>query len=256
MNEIIEEMPAAHVRLVRLNRPEARNALNDALRARLAEAFTAASADEEIRAIVLTGNDQAFAAGADLRELAALDAVSAMRRRAPELLRPVAECRKPVIAAINGFALGGGLELALACDIVVVGEGAKLGLPEVRVGVMPGAGGTQRLPRAVGKHKAMLHALTGRFMSGLEAERMGLASLAVPDAEVLATALSVAEEIAALPPIGVQSIKEAILRGADQPLDAALAFERRSFQLLFATEDRREGIAAFLEKRKPVFTGR
>jgi enoyl-CoA hydratase/carnithine racemase len=192
----------------------------------------------------------------DLRELAALDAVSAMRRRAPELLRPVAECRKPVIAAINGFALGGGLELALACDIVVVGEGAKLGLPEVRVGVMPGAGGTQRLPRAVGKHKAMLHALTGRFMSGLEAERMGLASLAVPDAEVLATALALAEEIAALPPIGVQSIKEAILRGADQPLDAALAFERRSFQMLFATEDRREGIAAFLEKRKPVFTGR
>jgi enoyl-CoA hydratase len=256
MSEIIEETPGGHVRLVRLNRPEARNALNDALRARLAEAFTAAGADDAIRAIVLTGNEQAFAAGADLRELAALDPVSAMRRRAPELLRPVAECRKPVIAAVNGFALGGGLELALACDVIVVGEGAKLGLPEVRVGVMPGAGGTQRLPRAVGKYKAMLHALTGRFMSGLEAERMGLASLAVPDAEVLTTALALAEEIAALPPIGVQSIKEAILRGADQSLDAALAFERRSFQLLFATEDCREGIAAFLEKRKPGFKGR
>lgn len=256
MTEIIEETPTAHVRIVRLNRPEARNALNDALRARLGEAFTSAGADDAIRAIVLTGNDQAFAAGADLRELAALDPVSAMRRRAPELLRPIAECRKPVIAAINGFALGGGLELALACDVIVVGEGAKLGLPEVRVGVMPGAGGTQRLPRAVGKYKAMMHALTGRFMSGLEAERMGLASLAVPDSDVLGTALALAEEIAALPPIGVQSIKEAILRGADQPLDAALAFERRSFQLLFATEDCREGIAAFLEKRKPGFKGR
>jgi enoyl-CoA hydratase len=256
MPEILVEAGGPHVTLIRLHRPEARNALNDALREQLADAVIRANADAEIRVIVLTGNEQAFAAGADLRELAALDAVGATRRRSPELLRPIAESRKPVIAAVNGYALGGGFELAMACDITVVGEGAKLGLPEVRVGVMPGAGGTQRLPRVVGKHKAMLHALTGRFMSGTEAGAMGLASVVVPDAEVVSTALALAEEIAALPPIGVQSIKEAILRGADQSLDAALALERRSFQFLFATEDCREGIAAFLEKRKPHFRGR
>jgi enoyl-CoA hydratase/carnithine racemase len=256
MSDVITESPAPGVCLVRINRPAARNALNLAVRERMAAAFTAANDAPEVRAIVVTGDETAFAAGADLRELQALDAAGALARRAPELMRPIAESRKPVIAAVRGFALGGGFELALACDITIVADTATLGLPEVGVGVMPGGGGTQRLARLVGKHRAMLLALTGRRISGIEAGQMGIASRVVPDPDVLPTALSVATEIAALPPIGVQLIKEAILRGADQPLDAALAFERRSFQFLFATDDRKEGIAAFLERRKPDFRGR
>lgn len=256
MSEVLTEFPVPHVALVRINRPAARNALNLAVREQMAAAFVAANESPEIRSIVVTGDETAFAAGADLRELQALDAAGALARRAPELMRPIAESRKPVIAAVRGFALGGGFELALACDITIVAETATLGLPEVGVGVMPGGGGTQRLVRLVGKHRAMLLALTGRRMSGVEAGQMGIASRVVPDADVMATALAVAAEIAALPPIGVQLIKEAILRGADQPLDSALAFERRSFQFLFATEDRKEGIAAFLERRKPGFRGR
>lgn len=256
MSELVVTTPSPHVAHLRLNRPEARNALNLALRERLAEAMVQANADPAIRAIVVGGDEKAFAAGADLRELQELDAVGALARRAPELMRPVAESRKPVIAAVRGFAFGGGFELALACDIIVAGEGAKFALPEVKVGVMPGGGGTQRLSRVVGKQRAMLLALTGRAISGREAGDMGIASAVVPDADVEQVALSIAGEIAALPPIGVQMIKEAILRGADQPLDAALAFERRSFQFLFATDDRAEGIAAFLGKRAPEFRGR
>lgn len=256
MSELVVTTPAPHVAHLRLNRPEARNALNLALRERLAEAMVQANADPAIRAIVVGGDEKAFAAGADLRELQELDAVGALARRAPELMRPVAESRKPVIAAVRGFAFGGGFELALACDIIVAGEGAKFALPEVKVGVMPGGGGTQRLSRVVGKQRAMLLALTGRAISGREAGDMGIASAVVPDADVEQAALSIAGEIAALPPIGVQMIKEAILRGADQPLDAALAFERRSFQFLFATDDRTEGIAAFFGKRAPEFRGR
>jgi len=254
--EILVEMHATHVMLVRIHRPQARNALSLGLREQLAAAFLRAENCPDTRVVVLTGDDTAFAAGADLRELQALDAAGALARRAPALMRPVAECRKPVIAAVSGLALGGGLELALACDITVIGENAQLGLPEIRVGVMPGGGGTQRLPRLIGKHRAMLLALTGRRISGVEAGRMGLASAVVPDAEVRATALAIAEEIARQPPIAAQLIKEAILRGGDLPLEHGLAFERRSFQFLFATEDRREGIDAFFAKRPPEFKGR
>jgi enoyl-CoA hydratase/carnithine racemase len=253
---VLEERPGAGVALLRLNRPGARNALNTPLREALAAKFRALEQDSETRVIVLTGDDQAFAAGADLRELQALDAVGALYRRAHELARPIFDCRKPVIAAVRGFALGGGLETALMCDIMIVGENAKLGLPEVRVGVMPGSGGMQRLVRLVGKHRAMLVALTGRQFTGIEAAAWGVASLCVPDAEVVPTALDTARKLAELPPIGVQLIKEAILTGQDQSLDAALAFDRRSFQFLFATEDRKEGIAAFFEKRKAEFKGR
>lgn len=256
MSEVLTEHPAPGVTFVRINRPEARNALNLAVREQLAAAFTAANDDPEIRAIVVTGDAKAFAAGADLRELQGLDAAGALARRAPELMRPVAKSRKPTIAAVRGIALGGGFELALACDITIVAETATLGLPEIGVGVMPGGGGTQRLTRLVGKHRAMLLALTGRRLTGIEAGAMGLASLVVPDADVLTTALGVAGEIVDKPPIAAQLIKESILRGGDQPLDAALAFERRSFQFLFATEDRREGIEAFFARRKPEFKGR
>jgi enoyl-CoA hydratase/carnithine racemase len=256
MAEITIERVGKHVALMRFERPEARNALNMSVRQQLADAFRALGDDAEIRAIVLSGTAEAFAAGADLKEMADLDAVGALHRRTHELARPIFECRKPVIAAVRGFALGGGFELAMQCDILVVGEGAKLGLPEVRVGVMPGGGGTQRLLRLVGKHRAMLLALTGRMISGKEAAEWGIASLVVADDAVVATALETAERIAELPPIGVQLIKEAILAGQDQSLDAALALERRSFQFLFATEDRSEGVAAFVEKRKPTFKGK
>jgi enoyl-CoA hydratase/carnithine racemase len=165
-------------------------------------------------------------------------------------------CRKPILAAVNGFALGGGCELALHCDIIIAGEGAKFGLPEVKVGIMPGAGGTQRLLRAAGKFKAMRYALTGDFIPAPEALAMGIASEVVPDEAVLAHTLKIASKIAALAPLSVDAIKEALLLGQDAPLDAALVLERKAFQLLFASEDRAEGISAFLEKRKPIFKGR
>jgi len=241
--------------LFRINRPDARNALNLAVREQLAAGFQAASDSAAAKAVVICGSARAFAAGTDLKELADLDAVGAFNRRAPELMRPITDCRKPVIAAVNGLALGGGFELALACDILIVGENASLGLPEVKVGLMPGGGGTQRLTRLVGKHVAMLLALTGRVFSGVEAGRMGIASLVVPDDDVLAISLQVATEIAKLPPIAIQLIKDTIKQGADQSLEAALSLERRAFQFLFSTTDQKEGIAAFLEKRPPSFRG-
>jgi len=256
MAEVLLERPSEHVVLVKLNRPEVRNALNLATRKLISENFTALGADPAVRAIVLTGNDQAFAAGADLNEMAEASPVDMMLRNVQRLWGPVQACPKPVIAAVNGFALGGGCELAMLCDIIVAGQGAKFGLPEVRVGIMPGAGGTQRLTRAVGKYQAMRMVLTGAMISGEEALRYGLASECVPDAEVLPTALKLADQIAALPPLSVMSIKEVVLAGLDASLDTGLLLERKAMHLLFAAEDRKEGVSAFLNKRKPSFKGR
>ena len=256
MAEVLLERPSEHVVLVKLNRPEVRNALNLATRKLISETFTALGADPAVRAIVLTGNDQAFAAGADLNEMADASPVDMMLRNVQRLWIPVQQCPKPVIAAVNGFALGGGCELAMLCDIIVAGQGAKFGLPEVRVGIMPGAGGTQRLTRAVGKYQAMRMVLTGAMISGEEALRYGLASECVPDAEVLPTALKLADQIAALPPLSVMSIKEVVLAGLDASLDTGLLLERKAMHLLFAAEDRKEGVSAFLNKRKPSFKGR
>ncbi|MBM3524268.1 MAG: enoyl-CoA hydratase [Alphaproteobacteria bacterium] len=253
---VVIERPEDGVALVRINRPEARNALSFAVREALHDAFAALAEDESVRAIILTGDAQAFAAGADLKEIAELSAVEAMRRRTDQLARPLRECPKPVIAAVQGFCLGGGLEIAMQCDIIVAGEGAQMGLPEIRVGVMPGSGGTQRLTRAVGKPKAMLMVLTGQMVSGKDAAAMGLASLCVPDDKVQEEALGIARRIAALPPIAAQMIKETVLAGADAPLATALMLERRGFNLLFATEDQKEGARAFIGKRKPQFKGR
>lgn len=250
------EKPGDHIAIVRLNRPEVRNALNIELRAALADAFRDLSDDDDIRAIVLTGNEAAFAAGADLNEFVDADAIEIMKRRTERYWAAVADTPQPVIAAIEGMALGGGLELAMACDILIAGKSAKLGQPEVRVGIMCGAGGTQRLTRAVGKHQAMKICLTGKPVSAKEALSMGLLSEVVDDGKALESAVAMAKDIAKLPPLAIMQTKEAILQGANASLDAALYMERKAMQLLFASDDKREGMSAFLEKRKAEFKGK
>jgi len=252
---VLVERPEDGVALVRINRPAVRNALNLATREALAAAFERLQDDPAVRAIVLTGDSRAFAAGADLKEFIDAGAVEIMRRRAERYWQTVARTPQPVIAAINGYALGGGLELALCCDLLIAGEGAQLGQPEVRVGIMPGAGGTQRLTRAIGKFHAMRLCLTGRPIAAAEACQMGLVSQVVPDAEVVDAALEMARDLARLPPLAVMQIKEAILAGQDASLEAGLMLERKAFQLLFASADKREGMEAFFEKRPPKFEG-
>jgi enoyl-CoA hydratase len=252
---VLVERPEDGVALVRVNRPEARNALNMATRKALAAVFETLHDDPSARAIVLTGNEQAFAAGADLKEFVDAGAVEMLRRRSERYWNAVARTPQPVIAAINGYALGGGLELAMCCDVIIAGESAKLGQPEVRVGIMPGAGGTQRLTRAVGKFHAMRICLTGRLVSAAEAYQIGLVSQMVPDAQVVDAALEIARDLASLPPLAVMQIKEAILAGQDASLEAGLMLERKAFQLLFASADKREGMQAFFEKRPPRFKG-
>jgi enoyl-CoA hydratase/carnithine racemase len=256
MAEVLLERPSAHVALVKLNRPEARNALNMATRRLLADSIDGLGRDPEVRAIVITGDQQAFAAGADITEMAGATPIDMMLRNVQQYWDPLATCPKPMIAAVNGFALGGGCELAMHCDIIIAGPGAKFGLPEVRIGIMPGAGGTQRLTRAVGKFQTMRLVLTGAVVSGEEALRIGLASELVPDDEVVPAALKLAAQIATLPPLSVRSIKEVVLAGQDASLDAAMLLERKAMHLLFDSQDRKEGMAAFLEKRKPQFEGR
>ena len=255
MAQVLIERPSDAIALVRLNRPEVRNALNLTIRQEMAAIFRDLADDTSLRCVVLTGNEQAFAAGADIADMSRIDAIEMYHRHTERLWAAVGECPVPVIAAVNGFALGGGLELAMHADIIVAGKGAQLGQPEVKVGLMPGAGGTQRLTRAVGKVRAMLMCLTGEIISAQEAFEMGLVSRIVEDDAVLDTALKLAEKIAALPPIAVAQIKEVILAGADAPLSTALALERKAVQVLFASRDKAEGMNAFLEKRKPTYTG-
>ncbi|MCK9983665.1 MAG: enoyl-CoA hydratase [Azoarcus sp.] len=255
MDAVVVERPNPQVAVVRLNRPEARNALNQQVRMQLAEHFTALGRDPEVRAIVLTGGDKYFAAGADLREMAEAGAIEIMLRNTHRLWGAIASCPKPVIAAVNGFAWGGGCELAMHADIIVAGEGSSFCQPEVKVGIMPGAGGTQRLARAVGKFKAMKMVLSGQPVSGREAGEMGLASEVVPDAEVQSRAMELATQIAALPPLAIMQIKEVLLAGQDASLDAALMLERKAFQLLFASRDQKEGMQAFFDKRPAGFEG-
>ena len=253
---VLTERPAEGVGLIRINRPEARNALNLAVRKLLAQHLTAMGDDPATRCIVLTGNAQAFAAGADIKEMAGAGAIAMLERGTHKLWRVIGACPKPVIAAVNGFALGGGCELAMTCDIIIAGEGAHFGQPEVKIGIVPGGGGTQRLPRAVGKYKAMRYLLTGDFISAQDACDMGLVSEIVADADVEARAIAMAQHIAALSPLAVAQIKECVLRGRDAALDTGLALETKANQLLFASHDQKEGMAAFIEKRTPKFTGR
>jgi enoyl-CoA hydratase len=253
---LLVEAPAPGVRLLRLNRPQARNALSMELRRELVRCITQASDDPEVRVVVLAGDERAFAAGADIKEMAGAGTVEMMGRGVLGLWRATASCTKPVVAAVRGYALGGGCELALLCDIVIASETARFGQPEIRIGTIPGGGGTQRLVAAIGKHRAMKYLLSGAMFSGREAFEMGLASEAVADAEVEPRAVALASEIASLSPIAVQQLKDVALRGMDLPLDAGLALETKALHLLFSTEDQKEGMAAFIEKRPPNFRGR
>ena len=253
---VLVERIDEHIVIVRLNRPEFKNALDLAIRQQLAQIFQGFVDDTSLRCVILTGNEDSFAAGADIEDMATLDAIEMYQRHTERLWAAVGDCPVPVIAAVQGYALGGGLELAMNSDIIVAGKGAKLGQPEVRVGIMPGAGGTQRLTRAVGKFNAMYLCLTGDMISATEAQQMGLVSRLVEDDQVMPEALRLAKQLASLPPIALKQIKEVILHGADAPLSAAMALERKAVQILFASEDQKEGMAAFLEKRKPHFVGR
>ncbi len=256
MSVVLLERPVAGVALLRLNRPDRLNALNMAVRESLASHFTALASDEAVRCVVISGDEKAFAAGADVAELAARTPTDEAFAKSRAAWAAIERYRRPIIAAVNGFALGGGCELAMHCDIIIAGEGARLGQPEVKLGIMPGAGGTQRFVRAAGKFAAMRWLLTGDLVSAGEAHRLGLVSEVVPDGQVQSHALELAARIAALPPLAVAAIKEVVVLGADLPLEAALRLEAQSFQMLFATDDRSEGMRAFLEKRKPQFTGR
>jgi enoyl-CoA hydratase len=255
-DSLLIERPSDDIVVFRLNRPQVRNALSLEMRIRLADEVTRFSADPNIRCLIITGSDAAFAAGADIGEMAEAGPVEVMARNVQKYWRAITDCPKPVIAAIEGFALGGGLELALCTDIIVAGEGARLGLPEVKVGILPGGGGTQKLARLVGTKRAMLLLMTGRMFGAAEALSMGVISDVAPTGQALARALEIAREIAAQPPIAIMQTKEIVNAGLNAPLDTALMLERKALQLLFATGDQKEGMRAFLDKRKPKFEGK
>ena len=255
--EMILTETQGRVAVVRLNRPKALNALCDQLMDELGRALRGFDADPDIAAIVLTGSDKAFAAGADIKEMQGrtypavyLDDFIGKR------WETVTQIGKPVIAAVAGYALGGGCELAMMCDMIIAGDNARFGQPEINLGIIPGAGGTQRLTRAVGKSKAMEMVLTGRMMDAQEAERANLVARVVPAAEVVAEAVKVGEKIAALSAPSVAAAKEAVNRAFETTLAEGVKFERRVFHALFASEDQKEGMSAFAEKRKPAFRNR
>lgn len=242
--------------IVQLNRPKVLNALNFETVIELVKAFEEFDKDQSINVIILTGGQNVFAAGADLKEMAQATPVDLVLGKRFELWDRIRKVSKPIIAAVSGYCLGGGNELAMNCDIIIASETATFGQPEVNVGIMPGAGGTQRLTRAVGKYRSMEMILTGKSISAEEAYRMGLVNKIVPVESLMDEAKKIASEIASKPPISVRAAKEAILRAQDTTLEVGLEFERRAFYLLFATEDGKEGMKAFLEKRKPVFKGK
>lgn len=245
-----------HVGVIQLNRPDVLNALNLRLMDELVEAVQAFDADDSIRVLVIHGNEKAFAAGADIKEMADATAMEMLVRDQFTKWDKIRKAKKPIIAAVSGFALGGGCELAMICDIIVASETAQFGQPEINIGVMPGAGGTQRLTRAVGKAKAMEMVLTGKFISAREAKEYGLVLKVVPVEVYLSEAFALAREIASRPPVAVRLAKEAVLKSFDTTVEVGLEFERKNFYLLFASEDAKEGMTAFVEKRKPNWKGK
>ncbi len=243
-----------HVATITLNRPDAMNAFNNQLMDELTAALDAFEADEEIGAIIITGSKKAFAAGADIKEMRELSYMDAYYRDfITANWERASKCRKPLIAAVAGYALGGGCELAMMCDFILAGDNAKFGQPEITIGVSPGAGGTQRLTRFVGKSKSMEMCLTGRMMDAEEAERCGLVSRIVPVDDLVTEAKEVAKKIAAMPRATAMMTKEMVNAAYETPLSHGIMFERRLFHSLFATEDQSEGMEAFVEKRTPHF---
>lgn len=244
------------IAVVRLNRPKVLNALSTPLMTELVEALEALDADDAVRCIVLTGNERAFAAGADIGEMADASAVEMLKRNQFARWERIRKVRTPLVAAVSGYALGGGCELAMMCDMIVASESARFGQPEILIGIIPGAGGTQRLTRAVGKALAMEIILTGRQITAREAHAAGLVNRVVPNELYLESATQLAREVAARPPLAVMMGKDAVLKAYDMTLEAGLDAERKNFFLLFSTEDMREGMAAFLEKRPPQWKGK
>ncbi|HEY6192301.1 MAG TPA: enoyl-CoA hydratase-related protein [Bacteroidota bacterium] len=241
--------------LIQFNRPEVLNALNMKLMEELVAALEQLDGDPDVNVIILTGNEKAFAAGADIKEMAGAGAVDMLLRDQFARWDRIRKIKKPIIAAVSGFALGGGCELSMSCDMIIASESAKFGQPEINIGVMPGAGGTQRLTRAVGKARAMEMILTGRMIGAGEAVRMGLVNKVVPVESYLEEAKSLAREIASKPPVAVRLAKEAVLKSFDTTIEGGLEFERKNFYLLFASDDQKEGMKAFVDKRKPEWRG-
>lgn len=256
MTESVQSHRQGPVGVITIARPERRNALDLQVKRALVERLQAFNADDEVAVIVLTGAGGCFVAGTDIAEMAPMAPTDHVRLDTDRVFHAVRQSVKPVIAAVEGYALGGGSELALACDLIVAADDAQFGQPEIRVGIMPGAGGTQRLLRAAGRYKSLLWCLTGQMIPAREAHAANLVSELVPQGQALARSVALAETIAAMPPLAVQAIREAIRLGADVPIDTALALERRLFERLFDSQDQKEGMRAFLDKRKPQYRGR
>jgi enoyl-CoA hydratase len=252
---LINPQVAPFVAHVQLNRPKELNALNLELMLEIKQALIDLDNDPNVRAIVISGNDRAFAAGADIKQMAGRTAMDMLKIDQFTTWDSIRKTKKPLIAAVSGFALGGGCELAMICDMIVASETAQFGQPEINIGVMPGAGGTQRLTRIIGKNKAMELVLTGTFISAQQAQAYGLVNKIVPIEFYLSEAIKMATLIAEKSPIAVQLAKESVLKAYEMPLQEALYFERKNFYMLFASEDQKEGMAAFVEKRKPEFKG-
>jgi enoyl-CoA hydratase len=253
---IIHQQVAPHVAHIQLNRPKELNALNLQLMTELKEALKALDADENVRAIVISGSEKVFAAGADIKQMAGKSAMDMYNTDQFSTWDAIKKTKKPLIAAVSGVALGGGCELTMLCDMIVASETARFGQPEIKIGVMPGAGGTQRLTRAVGKALAMEMVLTGRFITAAEAMQAGLINKIVPVELYLQEAIQLASTVAELSPLAVKMAKEAVLKAFDSSLEEGLHFERKNFYLLFASEDQKEGMQAFVEKRPAIFKGK
>lgn len=256
MADFVSSRTQGAVGIVTIERPERRNALNLQVKQEIVEHVQALAQDSGVAAIVITGAGGYFVAGTDIVEMAEMKPTDHLRLDTDRVFHVVRQCSKPVIAAVEGYALGGGCELALSCDLIIAADDAQFGQPEIRVGIMPGAGGTQRLLRAAGRYKTALWALTGQMIPARDAHATNLVSELTPKGQSLDRAIAIGEQIAASPPLAVQAIREALRLGADVPLDTALALERRLFERLFDSEDQKEGMRAFLEKRKPAYRGR
>jgi len=251
----ITENHQPHIALVQLNRPKELNALNLELMAELRDALKSLDEDNSVRVIIITGNEKAFAAGADIKQMANKSAIDMFKADQFSTWDQIRKTRKPIIAAVSGFALGGGCELAMTCDMIIASETAMFGQPEIKIGVIPGAGGTQRLTKAVGKARAMEMVLTGNFISAEEAKNYGLINKVVPIELYLDEAGKIAKQIAEMSPIATQLAKEAVNRSFETHLDEGLHFERKNFYLAFASDDQQEGMQAFIEKRQPTYKG-